>query len=257
MTDHGKLVSAEAYRAVYDPTAGFEGVCSLARQRRNLAFLAEHRPAHILEVGCGGLLLLDLARQAGLDFALWSVVEPVADFAAAAEARAAADPRIRVRRGYLEAETAALDALCPGGYDAVILSGLLHETAEPAALLRAALALAAPGGRVLASVPNARSFHRLLAVHAGLIPDPATLSARDRALGHSVVFDRAGFTRLMAEAELIDLTFDGYLFKPFTHAQMERILAPGDAALIDGLIALGAEFPDQAAEICITGRKPG
>lgn len=257
MAEHGKLVSAEAYRAVYDPVTGFEGVCSLARQRRNLDFLSQHRPARILEVGCGGLLLLDLARAAGLGFDLWSVVEPVADFAAAAEALAARDPRIQVRRGYLEAETAALSALAPGGYDAVILSGLLHETAEPRALLQAALALAAPGARVLASVPNAGSFHRLLAVSAGLIPAPGALSARDLALGHPVVFDRAGFTALMAQAGLTDLTFDGYLFKPFTHAQMERILGPADSALVDGLIALGRDFPDQAAEICITGRKPG
>ena len=114
-----------------------------------------------------------------------------------------------------------------------------------------------PAVRLLASVPNAGSFHRLLAVEAGFIPSPATLSLRDLALGHPVVFDGAALTALLDRAGLIDLTLDGYLFKPFTNAQMEVVLASADAGLVDGLIRLGRIFPDQAAEICAIGRKPG
>ena len=44
---HGKLVAPEQYRAHYDPLSGFESVCSLARQRRNLEFLAATRPRRI------------------------------------------------------------------------------------------------------------------------------------------------------------------------------------------------------------------
>lgn len=250
--EHGKLVSAEGYRAFYDPLAGFEGVCSLARQRRNLAFLAEHRPRRILEVGCGGLLLADMAQ--GLDFDRWTIVEPVADFLALARAATAGDARFTILEGYLEAQTGL------GPFDAVLLSGLLHETAAPGVLLHAAVACLRPGGRLLASVPNARSFHRLLAVEAGLTASPGTLSARDLALGHPTVFDEGSLRALIASAGLIDLTFDGYLFKPFTHAQMEAVLAQGtaDAAeLIEGLIRLGRKFPAQAAEICVTGARAG
>lgn len=249
--EHGKLVSAEGYRAFYDPLAGFEGVCSLARQRRNLEFLTEHRPRRILEVGCGGLLLAEMAK--GLEFDRWTIVEPVADFADLARKATGGDARFSVVDGYLEAQSGL------GPCDAVLLSGLLHETAAPEALLRAAIACLEPGGRLLASVPNAQSFHRLLAVEAGLIPAPDTLSARDVALGHPKVFDPDGLRALIAGAGLTDLTFDGYLFKPFTHAQMEAVLAqgPADAAdLIDGLIRLGRKFPDQAAEICVTGVRP-
>lgn len=105
-------------------------------------------------------------------------------------------------------------------------------------------------------MPNARSFHRLLAVEAGLIPAPDALSDRDRLLGHPVVFDAQSFTALMEGAGLGELTLDGYLFKPFTNAQMELVLDSAPEGLVDGLIALGRRFPDQAAEICIIGRKP-
>ena len=55
---------------------------------------------------------------------------------------------------------------------------------------------------------------------------------------------------------MTDLTLDGYLFKPFTNAQMELLLNDADHDLTDGLIALGRRFPDHAAEICVIGRKP-
>jgi SAM-dependent methyltransferase len=253
---HGKLVTPQSYRAEYDPLAGFERVCTLARQRRCLAFLAEARPRRILEVGCGAMMLAEMARDLGLDHQLWAVVEPEPDFIAAARAALAHDPRFTVHPGYLEDLVPALRAQVPEGFDAVLLSGLLHETAAPQALLAAALALTAPGGQVLATVPNAQSFHRLLAVEAGLIADPATLSSRDLALGHPVVLDAAGLRDLLQAAGLRDLRLDGYLFKPLTNAQMETVLAEAPEALVDGLIALGRRFPDQAAEICAIGRKP-
>jgi len=256
----GKLVPREDYRAVYDPLAGFESICSRARQRRNIAFLTTHAPRRILEVGCGAMILATLDGAERLSFDVWTIVEPEPDFQAAARQATAGDARFRVVPGYLEAVLTDLLTSQPQGYDAVLLSGLLHETAAPDVLLAAAVQALTPGGHLLASVPNARSFHRLLAVEAGLIPAPATLSPRDRALGHPVVFDADGLRTLVAAAGLTGLTLDGYLFKPFTHAQMELLLqAEGPAlrdCLVDGLIALGKQFPDHAAEICVTGRKP-
>ena len=253
---HGKLVPADQYRAHYDPLSGFESVCSLARQRRNLEFLSASRPRHILEVGCGSMILAGMAAGLALDFESWTIVEPQPDFVAAARAVTVPDSRISVVEGYLEACQPALRRLAPAGFDAVLIAGLLHETASPRVLLSAAVALTAPGGQVLASVPNAGSFHRLLAVEAGLIPSPQTLSPRDLALGHPVVFDATGLLALMSGAGLVDLTLDGYLFKPFTNAQMELVLNADEGDLTDGLIALGRLFPDQAAEICVIGRKP-
>lgn len=255
-TPHGKLVTRQDYRAVYDPLSGFERICSLARQRRCLEFLRAARPRRILEVGCGAMILAEMARGLDLDHESWTVAEPEPDFVAAARTAMAGDQRFAVLQGYLEDLSLPLRARAPQGFDAVLLSGLLHETAAPEALLAAALDLAAPGGWVLASVPNAQSFHRLLAVEAGLIPSADTLGDRDRRLGHPVVYDAGSFTALMAAAGLGELTLDGYLFKPFTNDQMELVLAQAPEGVVDGLIALGRRFPAQAAEICVIGRKP-
>lgn len=253
----GKLVPPEAYRAVYDPQAGFERVCSLARQSRALQAVRERPGAHVLEIGCGSMILARMARDQGVNVASWTVVEPWPEFADAARAAMAGEADFHLVQGYVEDSASTLRGLRPQGFGVVILAGLLHETADPAALLRTATGLAAPGARVHASVPNALSFHRLLAVAAGLIPRPDALSDRDRALGHPVVFDRAGLTALMQSVGLVDLDFDGYLFKPFTHVQMEMILPEAPPALIKGLIDLGRAFPEQAAEICITATWPG
>jgi SAM-dependent methyltransferase len=204
------------------------------------------------------MILAQMPGVGALTFQHWTIIEPLTDFVAAARAATADDPRFAVVQGYLEGEVATLRAMqgFGAGYDAVVLSGLLHETSDPTALLAAAVALTAPGGHVLASVPNAGSFHRLLAVEAGLIDRSDRLSPRDVTLGHPIVFDRAGFQALMEASGLMDLTFDGYLFKPFTHPQMEAVLALPGPDLVEGLIRLGRLFPDQAAEICVTGRKP-
>ena len=253
---HGKLVTAAEYRANYDPLSGFESVCSLARQRRNLEFLAAVRPKRILEVGCGSMILATMAEGLALDFDSWVIVEPEPDFVVAARSATSADARICVIEGYLEASLDRLRDLAPEGFDAVLIAGLLHETATPDVLLSAAVSVASPGAQVLASVPNARSFHRLLAVEAGLFASPGTLSVRDVALGHPVVYDAEGLSALMSRAGLRDLILDGYLFKPFTNAQMELVLNASDRDLTDGLIRLGRQFPDHAAEICATGTKP-
>lgn len=253
---HGKLVRPQAYRAEYDPLAGFERICTLARQRRCLEFLQDRRPNRVLEVGCGAMILADMARTAGLQPAQWVVAEPEPDFVAAARQAMAGTPDFVVHQGYLEDLAPQMRADGQGGFDAVLLSGLLHETTAPQALLEAAVGLAGAGGWVLVTVPNARSFHRLLAVEAGLIHDPATPSPRGQALGHAMVYDAEGLRGVMQAAGLVDVHLDGYLFKPLTNGQMEAALPMAPQELVDGLIALGRRFPDQAAEICAIGRKP-
>jgi len=247
----GKMVTADTYRDTYEPDRGFEAVCTLARQRQNIDFLHRYKPQRILEVGCGGVLLSATDEAQALPYQLWTIVEPVGSYAAMARRQAVRDPRLCVIDGYLETAVAQAHAAAPEGYDATILSGVLHETTDPDRLLQAAIGLLTPKGRLVASVPNARSFHRLLASAMGLIPRVDTLSARDIALGHPQVFDRETFSDLLRRAGLTDLKCEGYLFKPFTNAQMEPLLAELGPALAEGLIRLGHQFPDNGAEICI------
>ena len=254
-SNSGGSLPPDEYANRYLDGYGFESVCATARQYRNATFLREWRPATILEVGCGPMLLCDVVGIRDLDFACWTTVEPASSFMQSMVGATAGDRRFHVVHGLLEDSIDALRGLVPEGYEALIVSGLLHEVVDPLAILETAGALLKPGGRLLASVPNAQSFHRLLAVECGFIESPYQLSDIDLKLGHPVVLDRVSLMALMDKAGFSDLTFDGYLFKPFSNAQMAGIVAHFGDDLIPGLIKLGRKFPDHAAEICISGAR--
>jgi SAM-dependent methyltransferase len=250
-----RTMSADDCATAVDPDHAFESQCIRARHDCNLRNLQQLRPEAILEIGCGDDFLYDHARAAGLPFASWTIVEPAEAYASLADERAASDPRLRVLRGYVE------DVAKPGGplagarFDAVLLSGLLPHVPDARQVVRDAVAHLRPGGSLLVTCPNARSFHRLLAVEMGLIADPHELGARNLAYGQFHVFDRDSLGALLTEAGLVDLRFEGYLFKPFAHAQMSRILELLPDGAAPALDALGRKFADNAAEICFVGRR--
>ncbi|WP_396267817.1 methyltransferase domain-containing protein [Ideonella sp.] len=253
----GKALSANDYAARHDAELDFESVCLQARQEHNLRWLLQHRPARVLEVGCGPVLLSTAARAAGCDFTQWVTVEPATAWAALAATAAHEWPALAVVNDYIEQAGAALERLCGAApwADMVVISGVIHETAAPEALLQAALAPLKPGGLALISVPNAHSFHRLLAVEMGLAEAPEALSERNRQLGQPRVF-RPQDLREMTEAQgLIEVALEGYLFKPFTHPQMTAVTGGWSARQIQGLIEMGRRFPEQAAEIALLARK--
>ncbi|HSI50727.1 MAG TPA: methyltransferase domain-containing protein [Ideonella sp.] len=262
----GKPLDADEYASRHDAqvdaaAADFESVCLLARQQCNRRWLDRLQPRRVLEVGCGPLLLAPdwLAMQPA--DSRWAVVEPAARWAEVARGAAARDDRISVVQDYIENAAPALQTLAAlrgstPEVDLVLVSGVIHETAEPEALLRAALALLRPGGHLLVSVPNAGSFHRLLAVQIGLIPAANTLGERNRLLGQPVVYGAAELRALVLGPGLTETGFEGYLFKPFTHAQMAPLMPQLGEAGLQGLIELGRQFPEQAAEICLVARKP-
>jgi SAM-dependent methyltransferase len=250
-----KLIAAEDYARTYLVDMGFEEHLIAARQDHCLAFLAACQPRTVLEVGCGPALLIDRFDLAGSPIARWMVVEP-SSYADRIAERMAGCAKIGLARGYLEERIGVLQDACPGGYDAVMLSGLLHETANPAAMLAAAFALLRPGGDLFVSVPNAHSFHRLLGVEMGMIAAPTDLSARNVALGQPVVFHRQSLEALVTAAGFAQCRFSGYMFKPFSNAQMAGVLEMIGSDLAQGLGRLGSRFPEQAAEIAVVARKP-
>ncbi|MBQ0933742.1 methyltransferase domain-containing protein [Ideonella paludis] len=253
----GKALSANDYAARHDAELDFESVCLQARQEHNLRWLLAHRPARVLEVGCGPVLLSTAARAAGCEFTQWVTVEPATAWAAQATSAADEWPALAVVNDYIEQADAALARLCGAApwADMVVISGVIHETAAPEALLQAALAPLKLGGLALISVPNAHSFHRLLAVEMGLAEAPEALSERNLRLGQPRVFRPQDLRELAETQGLITLALEGYLFKPFTHPQMAAVTSGWNARQIQGLIELGRRFPEQAAEMALLARK--
>lgn len=253
----GKPLDADEYASRHDAEMDFEAVCLQARLQCNRRWLDLLAPRRVLEVGCGPVLLApDWLAQAPQALQ-WVAVEPARRYAEAARVAAAGEPRLAVVEDYIEYAGAAVQALLGGaeGFDLVLVSGVIHETGEPEALLRAALAQLSPGGHLLVSVPNALSFHRLLAVQMGLMETPETLGERNRRLGQPRVYRPQDLRALVASLGLRERQLEGYLFKPFTHAQMALLMPSLGEAGLQALIDLGRRFPDQAAEICLLAER--
>lgn len=253
----GKPLDADEYAARHDAELDFETVCLQARQQHNLAQVQALQPATVLEVGCGPELLSLQAFAQPNRIARWVAVEPAQRWADAAREVAAGEPRLAVVHDYIERADAALAELWPRGpaADLVIVSGVIHETAEPEVLLRASLKWLKPGGHLLVSVPNALSFHRLLAVQMGLMDAPEVLSERNRLLGQPRVYRPQDLRDTVTALGLTEVALDGYLFKPFTHSQMALLLPSLGERGVQGLIELGRQFPQQAAEIALLARR--
>jgi len=246
---------AEDYAKALESDYGFETECVRARFGCLLRHLLRVKSRRILEVGCGLELFVDMAIRSDVDFERWVVIEPAPMLAQKARARAATEPRLLVIEGYCEDPAVGKAARELGPFDAVLISQVLHEVEDPTALLHSALALAAPGAHVLVTTPNALSFHRLLAVEMGLMPTPQALSSRNLCFRQDVVFDPDRLRTLLEQVGLRNLQFEGYMFKPFTHVQMARIIELLPPGVNEGLDRLGQKFPQHAAEIAYIGVK--
>lgn len=240
---------ARSYRALM-----FEETSAAIRRRKMLAQMRRFPHRRILEVGCG-------LRPLFVDFGGFSemtIVEPAADFCKKARQFLRAAPRRRAEKiellqGYAEKMAKELRAR---NFDFVAASGLLHEVPDAVAMMRA-LRAAMPRGAVLfADVPNANSFHRLLAVEMGLIKSPRARSATQKLLQQPRIFDADSLRALAQKTGFSALREGGCYIKPFTHAQMARLAAEGlvGGKMLAGLEKLADKMPQYAAEIFIVAR---
>ncbi|MGY1720105.1 class I SAM-dependent methyltransferase [Blastococcus sp. SYSU DS0552] len=229
----------------------FEPVQVRYRRRCVLARVAAHAPRRLLEVGCGELpLFVDLP---GVETV---VVEPAPTFADNARRLAGDVGRARVVEGFAE----DVDVSELGGpFDMVVVSCLLHEVPDPQRLLAAVRAACAPGAVAHVNVPSARSLHRLLAVAMGLIPDPATESDTQRTMQQRTVYDQAGLEAELARAGFVVRHRGSILVKPFTHAQMQRLVDDGflTPELLDGFDRLAELLPELGSEIWVDAEPAG
>jgi SAM-dependent methyltransferase len=228
----------------------FEEIMVKVRRRLILDFIGKHGFQDIMEVGCGGWpLFADLA-----DFRSFNLVEPGAVFFE--KARAAAEihkHRNRIQTHQLRFEE--MDSHKP--VDCIIISSLLHELSDPAAILHHAFRLGPKGCWLHVNVPNAKSFHRLLAVESGLIKTEYEPSATQIRLQQNHTFDLQSLQKFVSASGFSVVESASYFIKPFTHAQMQQLVDLGilTEALISGLLKLERHAPGLGAEIFVNARK--
>lgn len=133
-------------------------------------------------------------------------------------------------------------------FDNVVLGHVLEHVIDPVSLLRSVRGWMAPGGRLLAAVPNAHSVHRQMAVLMGLLAAESSLNDTDRRMGHRRVYTLREL-RDHAEGAGLRIQADGgYWLKPLSNAQIERDWTP---EMVEAAMHVGERTPDIAGEIYI------
>jgi len=138
-------------------------------------------------------------------------------------------------------------------FDNIVLGHVLEHVVDPAIVLRQAKSWLAPGGRILAAVPNSRSLHRQAAVIIGLLPFEEAMNEADIHHGHRRIFNPETFRQAFLQAGLQIQVFGGYWLKPVSNRQIEETWSP---EMLDAFIQLGERYPDIAAEIYVVARQP-
>lgn len=228
----------------------FETVLVEIRRRNVLAAILPHEPRRVLEVGCGMEPLFSFYDG----FERHTIVEPSPQFVQNARAAADGDDRVEVVEGTLEERG---QALAGRDFDAVVVSSLLHEVPDARALLRVVRALCDESTIVHVNVPNVRSFHRLLAVEAGLIEDVFERSEMERRFGRHDRFDATSLQALLESEGFRPFATGTYFVKPFTHAQMDSVLASSAfdrASLLRGLEGMIKHMPELGCELYANAR---
>jgi 2-polyprenyl-3-methyl-5-hydroxy-6-metoxy-1,4-benzoquinol methylase len=222
----------------------FENTQIKFRKRKVLETLKQYQAKSILEIGCG----LEPIFNDYHDFDFCAVIEPCEQFYENASEQAAQKDNVKVVRGLLEENTETLSA---HSYDLILLSCLLHEIPDATGLLSSIAKLCSEKTIVHINVPNAKSFHRLLALEMGLIDSIYEKSDMQKKMQQSHTFDLNQLETLVTGLNFTVVEQGSFFIKPFTHAQMAQLQEIGIAndLLLDGLYNLSKHFPEYGSEI--------
>jgi len=228
----------------------FEEHLVAARREVVLEFLARRKLKDLLEVGCAGKPLVESL----VDFRSCLILEPghvYFEEAQAAIQKLPARERIRLLQKRFE------DFADHPSIDVIIISSLIHEIDDAAGMLRHAFKIAPPGCWLHVNVPNAKSFHRLWAVEAGLIRDEYEKSAMQIRLQQSHTFDLDSLKQLVQQAGFAVEESGSYFIKPFSNGQMQQLIDVNilTEPLVRGLMKMERHLPGLGADIFVNARK--
>ena len=160
----------------------FEDLLRIYRRKKVLGLLQKYPHARILEIGCGP----DPLFQHIEDFESMVVVEPSEVFYNMAKEISSEIKNVRVFNQYIEKE---YENLLSESFDFIIIGGFLHEIENPDEVLEVVREICNKSTLVLSIVPNANSFHRLIAEMMGTIDNVYEKSENDKLFGRKIVFD--------------------------------------------------------------------
>lgn len=229
--------------------SNFEDYQLCYRRRKIIEFMDKYKPQSILEIGCGMQPLFQFLNH---EFKNYVIVEPSNVFFENAKQLSRDDKRIICYNNYFGIDNIDLSDC----YNMIVCSSLLHEVENPDRLVKSLKDVSNPNTIIHINVPNANSFHRLLAKEMGLIEDEHEMSGRNVLYQQHNVFDRQLLKELLIGEGFEILDEGSYFIKPFTHGQMYEMMKKGiiDEKVLDGLYAMVKYMSDLGSEIYVNCR---
>lgn len=222
----------------------FENVLRYYRNISTLRFINKVVHKRVLEIGCGPEPLFKIFS----DYDKMTIVEPGELYYKMAIEKAREDPRIVFYNDRVES---LLEFLKEDNFDIIIIGGFLHEVSNPDLVLATVRKIASNNTHIYSFVPNAKSFHRLLAYEMGLISSIYQMSEHDLLFQRQVVFDKDMINGLIVNNGFQILDSATYFIKPFSHKQMSGLIESGVVGqkVLDGLYNMVKYMPDLGSEI--------
>ena len=217
------------------------------RRKKVIECIKKYSPSSVLEIGCGMNPLFRDDRLGGIKF---TVIEPSIEFYKNA-VMLNADCRNTIINDFFDINYS--NKYAGGGYDMIICSSLLHEVDSPKEILNAIRSISLKNTICHINVPNAMSFHRLLAKESNLISDLHEMSGNNIALQQSRVFDMNSLSELVETSGFKIVDKGSFFLKPFTHRQMMEMLKNNviDTNILNGLDRMTKYFPEFGSEIYV------
>lgn len=133
-------------------------------------------------------------------------------------------------------------------FDTIVMGHILEHVDDPIKVVKVAAKHLKPKGVVIIDVPNAMSIHRQVGVLMGMLRSEYELNAADKSIGHKRVYDMDKLIKDVESGGLKVKKNGGLFLKPFSNAQMEKIL---DKKGINSFNEMGIKYPDISAEIFV------
>jgi 2-polyprenyl-3-methyl-5-hydroxy-6-metoxy-1,4-benzoquinol methylase len=237
-----------AYQAAYTtqfPYHWDEELLLKAYARKIVEQLGHRKSLKLLSLGIGGQRVSRTMLEQ-LDVAEYHILEGSQDIIERYRAETSPPSHVTIHHTYFE------NAHFEPVFDAIEMGFVLEHVDDPGLILRRFRAFLKPDGVLFASVPNARSLHRLLGHAAGFMQDLYSLSPSDLELGHKRYFDSQSITRLVEDSGYVVLDKVGLVMKPLTTSQLHQLSL--DERVEEAFIEVGYEHPDIANGVLLTAR---
>lgn len=229
------------------------------RRKKILEYIEEIGPESILEIGCGMHPLFEfLSNELYQEYTL---IEPGNEFFANAVKIGSGNEKLHMIHDFFGKNTIGCvqehylqqaDKL-KGATRLIICASLLHEVENPGEMLEAMRMISDKNTVVLLNVPNANSFHRVLAQGMNIIKSTSEMTERNYTFQQNRVYDVNSFSDIIEKSGFRILKHETAFVKPFTHAQMMSILKNNiiDVQVLEGLYAMSDKLPELGSEIFV------